>query len=127
EYLLPAPAAAAADRIGHPKTCYRQSRPAATSREEESSRQPKSKRKTIGVLTSGGDAPGMNAAIRAVVRRGLSLGADVVGVRRGFAGLMAGDYVRLNVGSVGDIIHRGGTILRSARSERFKTAEGQQE
>lgn len=86
-----------------------------------------SKRKTIGVLTSGGDAPGMNAAIRAVVRRGLSLGAEVIGVRRGFAGLIAGDFVRLDVGSVGDIIHRGGTILRSARSERFKTEEGQQE
>ncbi|MCG0239325.1 MAG: 6-phosphofructokinase [Firmicutes bacterium] len=83
--------------------------------------------KRIGVLTSGGDAPGMNAAIRAVVRRGLSLGLEVYGIRRGFAGLIAGDFVPLSVRDVGDIIHRGGTILRTARSERFMTPEGQQE
>ncbi|MFO7173597.1 MAG: 6-phosphofructokinase [Bacillota bacterium] len=83
--------------------------------------------KRIGVLTSGGDAPGMNAAIRAVVRRGLSLGLEVYGIRRGFAGLIAGDFVPLSVRDVGDIIHRGGTILRTARSERFMTPEGQRE
>lgn len=83
--------------------------------------------KKIGVLTSGGDAPGMNAAIRAVVRRGISLGVEVVGVRRGYAGLIAGDFVPMSVSSVGDIIHRGGTILHTARSERFMTPEGQQE
>lgn len=81
----------------------------------------------IGVLTSGGDAPGMNAAIRAVVRRSLSLGMEVVGVQRGFAGLISGDFIPMTISSVGDIIHRGGTILHTARSDRFKTAEGQQE
>jgi len=83
--------------------------------------------KKIGVLTSGGDAPGMNAAVRAVVRRGLSLGLEAVGVRRGFAGLISGDFTPLGLSSVGDIIHRGGTILRTARSERFKEPEGQAE
>lgn len=81
----------------------------------------------IGVLTSGGDAPGMNAAIRAVVRKGLFHGLDVVGIRRGFAGLIAGDFVPLERGSVADIIHRGGTMLRTARSEEFKTAAGQRQ
>ncbi len=81
----------------------------------------------IGVLTSGGDAPGMNAAVRAVVRRGISLGAEVVGVRRGYAGLIAGDFMELTVSSVGDIIHRGGTFLQTARSDHFLTEEGQQE
>ncbi|HEY8348040.1 MAG TPA: 6-phosphofructokinase [Symbiobacteriaceae bacterium] len=83
--------------------------------------------KKIGVLTSGGDAPGMNAAIRAVVRRGYTLGMEVVGVRRGFAGLINGDFVPMTISSVGDIIHRGGTILHTARSERFKEPEGQLE
>ena len=83
--------------------------------------------KKIGVLTSGGDAPGMNAAVRAVVRRGLSLGLEAVGVRRGYAGLISGDFVPLGLSSVGDIIHRGGTILRTARSDRFKEPEGQAE
>lgn len=83
--------------------------------------------KKIGVLTSGGDAPGMNAAIRAVVRRGISLGLEVVGVRKGYAGLIAGEFVPLSSGSVGDIVHRGGTILHTARSEHFKTPEGQRE
>lgn len=78
----------------------------------------------IGVLTSGGDAPGMNAAVRAVVRRGLSLGMDVYGIRRGFDGLLDGDFVPLKVESVGDIIHRGGTILHTARSDRFMQSEG---
>ncbi|BAD39822.1 6-phosphofructokinase [Symbiobacterium thermophilum IAM 14863] len=79
----------------------------------------------IGVLTSGGDAPGMNAAVRAAVRRGISLGAEVVGVRRGYAGLIAGEFVDLGVSSVGDIIHRGGTFLQTARSDHFLTPEGQ--
>jgi len=78
----------------------------------------------IGVLTSGGDAPGMNAAIRAVVRRALSAGMGVVGIRRGYDGLLDGDMVPLKVESVGDIIHRGGTILHTARSDRFMHPEG---
>ncbi|MGI6082540.1 MAG: 6-phosphofructokinase [Limnochordia bacterium] len=78
----------------------------------------------IGVLTSGGDAPGMNAAIRAVVRSALSEGIRVFGIERGFQGLIQGALVELTSRSVADIIHRGGTILRSARSEEFKTPEG---
>jgi 6-phosphofructokinase 1 len=81
--------------------------------------------KKIAVLTSGGDAPGMNAAIRAVVRRGIFKEIEVYGVRHGYMGLMAGDFYQMGLGSVGDIIHRGGTILRSSRSELFKTADGQ--
>lgn len=79
----------------------------------------------IGVLTSGGDAPGMNAAIRAVVRKGIYHGLEVIGVRRGYAGLLAGDFLPMDLGSVADIIHRGGTVLRTARCEEFKTAAGQ--
>mgnify|MGYP001442389078 CR=1 FL=1 len=79
----------------------------------------------IAVLTSGGDAPGMNAAIRAVVRTGLYHGLEVYGVLHGYSGLIAGEFMPMDVGSVGDIIHRGGTILRSARCEEFKTPEGQ--
>lgn len=79
----------------------------------------------IGVLTSGGDAPGMNAAIRAVVRTGIYYGYQVVGIRRGYAGLLADDMVNLELGSVADIIHRGGTILRTARSEEFASQAGQ--
>lgn len=82
--------------------------------------------KRIGVLTSGGDAPGMNAAIRAVVRKSIYHGIEVFGVIGGFAGLMSGNIKRLEIGSVGDIIHRGGTFLQSARSEEFKTKEGRQ-
>lgn len=82
--------------------------------------------KTIGVLTSGGDAPGMNAAIRAVVRAGCELGIKVYGIMRGFNGLMSNDMYEMNLRSVSDIINRGGTILCSARSERFKTEEGMQ-
>jgi len=78
----------------------------------------------IGVLTSGGDAPGMNAALRAVVRRGISLGMEVFGIHKGYDGLLDGDFVGLKVESVGDIIHRGGTILHTARSQRFLTPEG---
>ncbi|MBZ5753491.1 6-phosphofructokinase [Metabacillus rhizolycopersici] len=81
----------------------------------------------IAVLTSGGDAPGMNAAIRAVVRRGIFKGLDVYGVKNGYDGLMTGNFIQMDLGSVGDILHRGGTILYSARSERFKTADGQQQ
>lgn len=81
--------------------------------------------KKIAVLTSGGDAPGMNAAIRAVVRRGIFYELEVYGVRHGYEGLIEGDFQQMDLGSVGDIIHRGGTILRSARSELFKTVEGQ--
>lgn len=80
--------------------------------------------KAIGVLTSGGDAPGMNAAVRAVVRMGIDKGLKVMGIRRGYDGLINGDIVELNRSSVSDIIHRGGTILHTARSEEFKTEEG---
>ena len=82
--------------------------------------------KTIAVLTSGGDAPGMNAAIRAVVRTGCENGARVLGIRRGYAGLMKGDMYEMNLRSVSDIIHRGGTMLYSARSKEFCTEEGMQ-
>lgn len=80
--------------------------------------------RTIGVLTSGGDAPGMNAAIRAVVRTGLYYGFKVLGIRKGYNGLINGDIEELTARSVGDIIHRGGTILQTARSPQFKTEEG---
>ncbi len=79
----------------------------------------------IAVLTSGGDAPGMNAAIRAVVRKGLYHGLDVFGIYYGFHGLMEGNMVQMKLGSVGDIIHRGGTKLYSARSDEFETEQGQ--
>lgn len=79
----------------------------------------------IGVLTSGGDAPGMNAALRAVVRRAISAGLRVYGIRRGYEGLLNGETVPMDLGSVADIIHRGGTILHTARSERFRQAEYQ--
>ncbi len=82
--------------------------------------------KTIAVLTSGGDAPGMNAAIRAVVRTGCENGARVLGIRRGYAGLMQGDMYEMNLRSVSDIIHRGGTMLYSARSKEFCTEAGMQ-
>ena len=82
--------------------------------------------KKIGVLTSGGDSPGMNAAIRAVVRCGIETGMEVYGIYRGYEGLLDGEIRLLDRNSVGDILHRGGTILKTARSERFKTDEGQQ-
>ena len=82
--------------------------------------------KTIGVLTSGGDAPGMNAAIRAVVRAGCESGFRVMGIRRGYNGLMYGDMYEMNLRSVSNIINRGGTVLYSARSPEFKTEEGLQ-
>jgi 6-phosphofructokinase 1 len=78
----------------------------------------------IAVLTSGGDAPGMNPCVRAVVRKSLYHGLEVVGVRRGFHGLVAGDFMEMKSRTVGDILQRGGTILISARSEEFKTEEG---
>ena len=81
--------------------------------------------KTIGVLTSGGDAPGMNAAIRAVVRKAIYHGVEVYGIIGGYAGLISGNVRKLELGSVGDIIHRGGTMLFSARCDEFKTEEGQ--
>ncbi len=82
--------------------------------------------KTIGVLTSGGDAPGMNAAIRAVVRTALNKGLKVKGIMRGYAGLLQEEIVDMNGKSVADIIGRGGTILYTARCPEFTTPEGQQ-
>jgi len=81
--------------------------------------------KTIGVLTSGGDAPGMNAAIRAVVRTAIASGLNVKGIRRGYTGLLEEDIVDMNARSVADIIQRGGTILYTARCPEFMTANGQ--
>ncbi len=80
--------------------------------------------KRIGVLTSGGDAPGMNAAVRAVVRTAISCGIDCVGIRRGWQGLINSDFVQLSSISVGHILARGGTILYTARSEDFMTENG---
>ena len=80
--------------------------------------------KTIGVLTSGGDAPGMNAAIRAVVRTGIYNGFKVMGIRKGYNGLISGDVSEMTLRSVSDIIHRGGTILQTARCPEFRTEEG---
>ncbi len=82
--------------------------------------------KTIGVLTSGGDAPGMNACVRAVVRTACEKGMTVWGIKKGYAGLMADDMVELNIRSVSDIVHRGGTMLYSARCLAFKEEEGMQ-
>ena len=81
--------------------------------------------KTIGVLTSGGDAPGMNAAVRAIVRAGISKGYRMMGIQRGYNGLINGEVYEMNVRSVSEIIHRGGTILYTARCLEFKTKEGQ--
>jgi 6-phosphofructokinase 1 len=81
--------------------------------------------KRIGVLTSGGDSPGMNAAIRAVVRKAIYHDIEVYGIYYGYAGLISGNIQKLEVGSVGDIIHRGGTMLYTARCEEFRTEEGQ--
>jgi len=80
--------------------------------------------KNIGVFTSGGDAPGMNAAIRAVVRTALYYGLDVTGIRRGYEGMIHGEMVPMDRKSVSNIIQRGGTILKTARSEGFKTVGG---
>jgi 6-phosphofructokinase 1 len=81
-------------------------------------------KKRIAVLTSGGDAPGMNAAIRGVVRKALHHGHEVVGVYRGYQGLINGDFVNMELDSVAGIINKGGTMLKSARSEQFKSDEG---
>ncbi len=83
--------------------------------------------KTIGVLTSGGDAPGMNAAIRAVVRTACENGIKVYGINRGYQGLIEGDIRELNIRSVSDIIHRGGTMLYSARCKAFREEAGMQQ
>lgn len=83
--------------------------------------------KTIGVLTSGGDAPGMNAAVRAVVRTAIAYGCDVKGIQKGFSGLLDEEIVDLSAGSVSDILSRGGTFLYTARCPEFRTVEGQQQ
>lgn len=79
---------------------------------------------TIGVMTSGGDASGMNCAVRAVVRSAIGMGIEVFGVNRGYEGLIHGDIHRMEIRSVSEILHRGGTILYSARSPEFRTPEG---
>ena len=80
--------------------------------------------KKIGILTSGGDAPGMNACIRAAVRTALADGVEIVGIRRGYEGLIHGDFFTLDRNSIINIIHRGGTILETSRSDEFETREG---
>jgi len=82
--------------------------------------------KRIAVFTSGGDAPGMNAAIRAVVRASLHHGLEVVGVKQGYKGMISGDFIPLSTIDVANIIQRGGTILGTARSKEFMTPEGRQ-
>lgn len=81
--------------------------------------------KRIAVMTSGGDAPGMNAAIRAVVRTGLEYGIEVYGIRQAYTGLLSGDFELLTSREVSGILQRGGTILQTARNEEFKTNQGQ--
>jgi len=83
--------------------------------------------KNVGVYTSGGDSPGMNAAIRAVVRTALYHNLEVTGIRRGYEGMINGDLFPMDRKSVANIIQRGGTILKTARSEQFKTAEGRKQ
>jgi 6-phosphofructokinase 1 len=82
--------------------------------------------KNIGVLTSGGDAPGMNAAIRAVVRAAIYYNLEVTGILRGYEGLINGDFIEMDRKSVANIIQRGGTILKTARSDAFRTKEGRE-
>ena len=84
------------------------------------------KMQRIAVVTSGGDAPGMNACIRAIYRAGKYYGIDVFGIRRGYAGMIDGDFYKIERHDVGNIIHQGGTILGTSRSEEFKTPEGRQ-
>lgn len=86
-----------------------------------------SKIKNIGVLTSGGDAPGMNAAIRAVVRAAIYYNLEVTGILRGYEGLINGDFIEMDRKSVANIIQRGGTILKTARSDAFRTKEGREQ
>ena len=83
--------------------------------------------KRLGVLTSGGDSPGMNAAIRAVVRTGIYYDFEMVGIHRGYHGLIKGEFYPMDRKSVSNIIQRGGTILKTARSESFKTFEGREQ
>ncbi len=80
--------------------------------------------KNIGILTSGGDAPGMNSAIRAVTRLAIEQGINVWGIKRGYIGLRTGDIIEMNLRTVSDILHRGGTILYSSRDKEFKTEKG---
>src|SRR5690606_16685354 len=80
--------------------------------------------KNIAVFTSGGDSPGMNAAIRAVVRTGLYYNLRVFGINRGYDGMLKGDIFEMEAKSVANIIQRGGTMLKTARSEEFRTPEG---
>ena len=82
--------------------------------------------KTIGILTSGGDAPGMNAAVRAVTRAGIYYGFSIKGIYRGYDGLINGEIVDFTTENVSGIINQGGTMLKTARSSEFKTPEGQQ-
>ena len=81
----------------------------------------------VAVLTSGGDAPGMNAAIRAVVRTGVSLGFEVLGIKQGYTGLIAGEFMPLGARDVGGIIERGGTVLGTSRCPAFLTEAGQRQ
>ena len=81
---------------------------------------------TIGVFTSGGDAPGMNACLRAATRKAITSGKKVIGIRRGYQGMIEGDFVTMDNSSVSNIIQKGGTILKSARSDQFRTPEGRQ-
>ncbi|MBX2916799.1 MAG: 6-phosphofructokinase [Cyclobacteriaceae bacterium] len=85
-----------------------------------------SKISKIGVFTSGGDAPGMNAALRAVVRAAIYYKKEIYGIMQGYEGMIEGDIVKLGARSVGNIIQRGGTILKSARSQEFRTKEGRE-
>ena len=85
------------------------------------------KMKRIGVMTSGGDAPGMNAAIRAVTRAGINNNLEVFGIRRGYEGMIDGDIIPMNSETVSGIIQKGGTFLLTARSKRFRESEGRQE
>src|ERR1043165_793985 len=82
--------------------------------------------KKIGLLTSGGDSPGMNAAIRAVVRTAMYYNIEVYGIRRGYQGMIEGDIYQMKTTDVANIIQRGGTILKTARSKEFMTDEGMQ-
>jgi len=83
--------------------------------------------KRVAVLTSGGDAPGMNAAVRAVVRTGLHEGWEIFGVRRGYEGLIGGEMTSLSARDVGGIMQQGGTMLGTTRCEPFKTVEGRRQ
>lgn len=80
--------------------------------------------KKLAIMTSGGDAPGLNACIRSLIRTATWYGIEVAGIRYGFEGMISGDFIELNSGSVGNIIQKGGTILKSSRSKRFRTSQG---